>query len=161
MISVRSLVLPGLAGLLTFSFLGCGNGGPQYVGVSGVVTLNGKPYKGAVVNFQPSATPDNPNPGRGSYGHTDENGRFTLVVDDQVKGAVVGKHRVRIASLQDSTRTDFDPALGTPDGGELKARPKRLFDPIPPEWNEQSKKEFDVPPGGTGKANFDIVTKKK
>jgi hypothetical protein len=158
-ISVRQRVFPGLVGLLTLGLLGCGGSGPRYAGVSGVVTLDGKPYKGAVVNFQPSATPDNPNPGRGSYGHTDENGRFTLVVDDKVKGAVVGKHRVRIASLLDAAPPEVDPALGTPDGGDRKGRPKRPVDPIPPEWNESSTKEFDVPPGGTDQANFDIVTR--
>ena len=31
-------------------------------------------------------------------------------------------------------------------------------DPIPPEWNSQSTKEFTVPPGGTDQAKFDIVT---
>src|SRR5262249_31617808 len=99
--------------------------------------------------------------GRGSYGHTDANGRFTLVVDDKTKGAVVGKHRVRIATLRDTTGADFNPVLGTPDGGDRKSRPKPPADPIPPEWNEASTKEFDAPAGGPDQANFDIVTKKK
>ena len=37
---------------------------------------------------------------------------------------------------------------------------KAAADPIPPQWNYESKQEFDVPAGGTEKANFDIVTKK-
>jgi hypothetical protein len=139
--------------------LGCG-GGPQYVGVSGVVTLNGKPYRGAVVNFQPTGTPQNPYPGRGSYGHTDENGRFTLVVDDKIAGAVVGKHRVRIATARGTPSPGWDPALGTPDG-DPKGRPKPGIDPIPPEWNTSSTKEFEVPPRGTDQANFDIVSRKR
>ena len=49
-----------------------------------------------------------------------------------------------------------DPALGTPDGSA-----KVQIDPIPAEWNSSSTKEFDVPAGGTDKANFDIVGKKK
>ena len=158
MVSVRNSVFGGL-GLLAVTFLGCGEGGPRYVGVSGIVTLNGKPYKGAVVNFQPIGT-QNPNPGRGSYGHTDENGRFTLVLDDRIRGAVVGKHRVRIATVREASRPDWDPALGTPDG-DPKGRPKSEPDPIPPEWNTNSTKEFEVPSLGTGKANFDIVTKKR
>ena len=37
----------------------------------------------------------------------------------------------------------------------------RNVDPIPAEWNSVSKVEFDVPEGGTDKANFDIQTKRK
>jgi hypothetical protein len=156
MIFPRKLICPGLPGLLAFSFLGCGSGSP-YVRVSGVVTLNGKPYPGAVVNFQPMGTKENPYPGRGSYGHTNEHGRFTLVVDDRIAGAVVGKHRVRIATPR-AMPAGWDPALGTPDG-DPKFRPKPRMDPIPPEWNTNSTKEFEVPPGGTDQANFVIVSK--
>jgi hypothetical protein len=160
MIALRKLVFPCLVGAVSFSLPGCG-GAPRYVGVSGVVTLNGKPYKGAVVNFQPIGTPDNPYPGRGSYGHTDENGRFTLVMDDKTKGAVAGKHRVRIATMRESSGIDFDPALGTPDG-YARRKPKKLeIDPIPPEWNNDSTKEVEVPPGGTDTVNFDIVSKRR
>jgi hypothetical protein len=120
---------------------------------------NGKPYPRAIVSFQPIGTPDNPNPGRGSYGHADENGRFTLVVDDKTPGAVVGRHLVRIRTARESRDAGFDPALGTLDG-DPKARVKLDLDPIPQEWNGSSKKEFEVPPGGTDQANFDIVAKK-
>ena len=160
MVFLRKPVLTGLAGLLACGPLGCG-GGPRYVGVSGVVTLNGKPYQGAVVNFQPAGTPQDPYPGRGSYGHTDENGRFTLVVDDKITGAVVGKHRVRIATPRPTPSPGgWDPALGTPDG-DPRGRPKPGVDPIPPEWNTSSTKEFEVPPRGTDQANFDIVSRKR
>jgi hypothetical protein len=153
-IAVRNLVAGGLVGLLAVGPLGCGKGGPKYVRVSGVVKLNGSPYQGAVVNFQPIGATGSPYPGRGSYGHTDKDGRFTLVVDDKIKGAVVGKHRVRIATLRGSTPAGAYPG-GTPDGGE-RPRTKREVDPIPPEWNESSTKEFEVPPQGTDAANFDI-----
>src|SRR5260370_35958391 len=93
----------GWLGLFAFSCLGCGSGGPQYASVSGVVTLNGKPYSGAVVNFQPIGTPDSPYPGPGSYGHTDENGRFSLVVDDKLTDAGAGSNRVRVAPVRATT----------------------------------------------------------
>ena len=38
--------------------------------------------------------------------------------------------------------------------------PNKEVDPIPAEWNALSKVEFDVPPGGTDQANFDILTRK-
>jgi hypothetical protein len=66
----------------------------------------------------------------------------------------VGKHLVKI-----STRgpvMQFDPAVGSPDNAP--ANVKR--DLIPAAWNTLSDKEFEVPAGGTDKANFDIVTKK-
>jgi hypothetical protein len=142
--------------LLTFFMAlvaGC-NQGPKFVPVSGVVTLNGKPYDKAAVSFQPIGTPDNPNPGRGSSAYTDEKGRFSLFSDNN-DGAVVGKHLVRITT-RSGAQVEADPGRGSPDN----APANRSVDPIPLEWNWQSEKQFDVPPGGTDKANFDIVTKK-
>src|SRR5262245_62274910 len=138
-----------------------GCGGPKYVKVSGVVTLDGKPYKNAVVSFQPIGTADNPNPGRGSTGLTDENGRFTLVTDDGHKGAVVGTHRVRIQTKRDDPPAYFDPATGSADDPAPRGK-KPAVDPIPLEWySDRSTKEFDVPAGGTDKADFPIVTMKR
>lgn len=143
------------AGVLLAAAVGCGGGGPKYVKVSGVVTLDGKPYNKAVVSFQPIGDKDNPNPGRGSSAYTDENGRFVLVTDDDVQGAVVGKHRVRIMTKGNDVVGQSD--TGSPDG----APPPKNLDPIPPEWNALSDKEFVVPPEGTDKADFAIETKKK
>lgn len=133
---------------------GCGGSGPKYAPVSGVLTLDGKPYGDGVVVFLPKATAGNPNPGRSSAGETNDKGQFVLKTDELKNGAVVGKHLVKI-----STRgpvMQFDPAVGSPDNAP--ANVKR--DLIPAEWNTMSSKEFEVPPGGTDKANFDIVTKK-
>jgi len=149
---LRRLV-PFAAGLAC-AVMACGcNGGPRYVGVSGVVTLNGKPYKSGVISFQPVGTKDNPNPGRGSSGYTDENGRFTLKTDDGHDGAVVGKHRVRIMTKFASVSEIQD--------GDPKNPAKVPIEPIPPEWHATSTKEFDVPAAGTDQATFHIVTKKK
>jgi len=142
------------SGLLLF-IAGCGESGPRYAPVSGVVTLDGKPYGEAVISFQPKATSTNPNPGRGSAGETDSNGHFVLKTDDLKNGAVVGKHLIRVQTRGQVIQ--FDPATGSPDN----APPSNLKrDPIPAEWNTMSEKEFEVPPGGTDQANFDIVTKK-
>ena len=134
---------------------GC-SGGPTYVSVSGVVTLDDVPYGKAVVSFQPIGTADNPNPGRGASAYTDENGRFVLMTDDR-KGALVGRHQVRIMTRGN----DVVGQMPNSDTGSPDETPtKREVDPIPPEWNSLSDKEFEVPPGGTDKANFDIKTRK-
>jgi len=93
---------------------GCG-GGSNYARVSGVVTVDGKPYKNAVVAFQPVGGQGNTAPGRGSSAVTDENGRYTLTTDDGQTGAVVGKHKVRIQTKRDNPQAFFDPEVGSPD----------------------------------------------
>jgi hypothetical protein len=82
-----------------------------------------------------------------------------LKTDDLKNGAVVGKHQVRIWTRGPGVVSGYDASVGTPDGAGAPA-PKGKIDPIPPEWNSQSAKYFDVPAGGTKQANFDIVTKK-
>jgi hypothetical protein len=133
---------------------GCGGGGPKYAPVSGTVTLDGKPYGEAVVVFLPKATADNPNPGRSSAGETDAQGHFVLKTDELKNGAVIGTHRIKVQTRGEVVQVD--PSVGTADSFDPRAK----RDPIPAEWNTMSQKEFDVPPEGTDKANFDIVTKK-
>ena len=134
------------------AFLGCSSS--KYVPVSGVVKVDGKPYGKAAVSFQPKGTQDNPNPGRGSSAYTDENGRFVLFSDEN-EGAVVGKHLVRITTRANELK--YEEGVGSADD----ARVIRPAEPIPPEWNAESQKEFEVPPGGTDQANFDIESRKR
>jgi hypothetical protein len=140
---------------------GCG-GGLNYAKVSGVVYLDNKPQPGLYVTFQPMGTKDNPNPGRGSYGKTDENGRYTLMRQDGTPGAVVGKHRVRInAAPPDRGKSTSE--TGTPDGdpkaGRVKA-PKPSVS-IPARYGENSTLEFTVEKGGTDQADFRLDSDKK
>jgi hypothetical protein len=132
---------------------GCDKG-PKFVPVSGVISLDGKPYGQAAISFQPIGTPDNPNPGRGSSAYTDDNGKFVLISDEH-DGAVVGKHLVRITTR--GRKLEGDPEVGSADGAPVM----RPVEPIPAEWHSESQKEFEVPPGGTDKADFAITSKKK
>jgi hypothetical protein len=147
---MKKVFATGMA-LALAAVVGCG--GTKIVPVSGIVKLDGKPYKNAVVSFQPVGEKEAPNPGRGSSGLTDEAGRFSLIYDGEKPGALVGKHRVRIFTDADSPPP---PEAG---GIEGEGTGKQFLEPIPVEWHELSKKEFEVPPGGTDAANFDIQTK--
>lgn len=146
------LIVLALAALCVISS-GCQKG-PKFVPVSGVITLDGKPYGMAAISFQPIGTSENPNPGRGSSAYTDENGRYVLISDER-DGAVVGKHLIRITTR--ARKLEGDPEGGSPDGSPVL----RPVEPIPAEWHSESQKEFEVPPGGTDKADFAITSKKK
>jgi hypothetical protein len=129
-----------LAALLP-ALAGCGASG--VAPVAGRVTVNGKPLANATVTFAPVATPGNPEPGSGSYGHTDADGRYTLrLVDREAAGAVVGRHKVQVV-LRDDADTAAD-------------RPKSAVRQLPPKYNAKTALEFDVPAGGTAAADFDL-----
>jgi hypothetical protein len=149
MVRLRILSVGGLLAAL----VGCSSG-HAIAPVSGVIKLDGQPYGKAVVSFQPIGSPENPNPGRGSSAYTDENGRFVLMYDDGRKGAIVGRHRVRIMTRGNDVIV-VDPETGSED----EAPANQVIDPIPAEWNALSTKEFEVPPGGTDQANFDITSR--
>lgn len=126
---------------------GCGK--PQVVPVSGRVTLDGQALSGAHVSFQPIGSLDRPPAGSGSYGKTDADGRYTLrLIQPDRPGAVVGKHRVSISKRGGET------AEAQPDGG-IRVAP----DPVPARYNRDSTLEFEVPAGGTDRANFDLTSK--
>jgi hypothetical protein len=130
--------------LVAFALLcaGCGGGG-KLASVSGRVTLNGKPLENAAVMFQPVAEKTQ-DPGPGSTGVTDADGRYTLsVVGSNRKGAVVGKHMVRITMYEKDDSADDRP----------KPKSKRL----PPRYNRQTTLEFTVPSGGSDKADFPLT----
>jgi hypothetical protein len=148
---LRLLAVVALGAMLG-AVVGCGSGS-KYVPVSGVVRLNGKPYPNAAVMFQPVGGKDDPNPGRGSSGLTDENGRFVLKTPEGVNGAVVGTHQVKITTAEEGV-VGFDPATGSPDNTPTK---KGKIDPIPIDWRQMGKHTFDVPAGGTDQANFDLT----
>jgi hypothetical protein len=94
------------------------------------------------VNFQPMAA-GHENPGPGSHGKTDADGRYTLTVSINGKpGAVIGKHKVRISGLGGQSSKQSD-------AGVVPAR-----DPVPPWYNRDSILTFDVPPEGPAKADF-------
>jgi hypothetical protein len=141
---MRTRLPLGLAALLVL-VPGCGS---RFAAVSGKVTLNGQPLANATVSFQPVAPPGSKDPGPGSQAKTNEKGEFTLQTSTGQNGAVVGTHRVSIIAL--------DPQVGEGD-----ARPPRggwpLADKVPPRYNANTTLSFEVPSGGTDKADFALT----
>jgi hypothetical protein len=125
--------------------VGCGN--DQVAPVSGRITLDSQPLANAAVTFQPVRTEGKGNPGAGSGGFTDADGRYTLkVVGTEARGAVVGKHKVRISLVPPKTEPDDD-------------RQKK-FKQLPAKYSgKDTKLEFDVLAGGTDAANFALTSK--
>lgn len=148
------LLLLGVALVLS----GCGHKA-KVVSVSGIVTLDGMPLANADVQFQPMATEGNSNPGYGSHGKTDDQGRFSLTIssqESQAPGAVAGMHKVSISS-GNNDKVAYDPRIGSPDGATPKNKPP--VEKVPNNYNSQSTLTFEVPLEGTDKANFDLKSR--
>ena len=148
------------AGILLLS-AGCGDG--QLVApVSGTVTLDGNPLAGATITTQPIAASGN-NPGSGSFGTTDEQGRFELeLVKPAVKGAIIGEHRVMIS--QASAKESSTVVVKGEDGVEFHTDDPNAHragvgtSKWPTRFTDGSL-HLTVPPEGKQDANFDLTLK--
>jgi hypothetical protein len=130
-------------------FGGCGSQG--LVTVSGIVTMDDKPLTGASVIFQPINAAGGADAAWGeAYGKTDSGGRYSLyqVLNDK-PGAGPGKYRVTIVSGTAPIPDPLSDALPPPG----------TIEPIPARYNSQSELSFDVPAGGTEKADFQLKSK--
>ena len=85
----------GLAiSLVTLIMLvGCSDGRPTRVPVSGKVLIDGKPLTQGIVQFVPEGA-------RPAAGKLDQDGRFVLTCYDGDDGVVVGTHRVMISAKE-------------------------------------------------------------
>jgi hypothetical protein len=111
--------------------------------VQGRVRLDGRPLPNATVQFVPVTGAGDQVPRPSSVGTTDEEGRYSLVLDNRSKtpGAVVGKHKVIIL-------------LGArPAAGETQPT---FHQQLPARYNRKTELECDVPQSGRDDANFDL-----
>jgi len=140
-----------LAALVVLS--GCSKGPYEVAPVSGRVTLDGQPAGNVAVMFQPVGGEKNMNPGPGSYGITDAEGRYTLkLIGKETRGAVVGKHKVRIENYT-------EPGDSSDDRPRKAAKPAN---PIPNKYNRgEAILEFEVTANGTDQADFPLSSSKK
>lgn len=136
---------------LLMSCLGCGGGGHDIAEVSGTVTFDDKPLSNATVFFMPMSQ-GTQDAGPSSTGKTDQKGRFTLTTADERKGAVVGKHRVMITTVEDRS--------GSGEGVDAdNVYAEDNVEKLPARYNSASTLEFEVPSEGTDSANFDLISK--
>jgi hypothetical protein len=135
---MRARLLLGFALVLG---LGCGSG--KFAPVSGTVTMNGKPLAGALVIFSPIAREGSIDAGPGSSGKTNDKGEYTLTSDTGGTGAFVGKHRVSVSLMNPGTGESDD-----------RRRPGQLVNQVPVRYNGKTELTYEVPAGGTDKADF-------
>jgi hypothetical protein len=141
-------------GLMLIALNGCDSVGGNYVPVSGIVTMNGQPLANVQVTFQPMSTGKGGDAGGvGSFAMTDAQGRYTLEASTPTprKGAYVGKHKVRIATPPNKLQ-------GNSDSDAAHGSSAAMKDPIPARYNTETTLEFEVPKGGTDKADFALTT---
>jgi len=111
------------------------------IGVSGTVTLDGKPLVGAKVSF---VSQDK----RSAIGTTDASGRYALMYDSKRAGVTPGPKVVRITQADvegESSNAD------APTSGEGAVK-----EPIPARYNRNSELKADVSPSNK---TFDFALK--
>lgn len=118
--------------ILVVSAWGCGgNDGPKLATVRGQVKLGGKPLTQAAVLFVPEE-------GRSSTGVTDKDGKYELGYARDRKGAVLGKHQVRIGTYL-----------------RANADGKTVPETVPARYNVHSELSRDVK-SGKNEINFEL-----
>ena len=133
---------------------GCSSGdGIQKADVSGVVTLDGKPFADVDVNFLNKET------GFAGYGKTNSEGKFQLV-----QGAAVGTNAVFFSKIKTDGSYDPDPESGM-DAGQLEAagfadtEVADLGEQVPSNYTaENSKLTFEVGASGATDADFKLLS---
>jgi hypothetical protein len=140
--------------LFAFLAAGCGGGQYSFAPVEGKVTLNDQPVSGASVEFQPVGGKGSSEPGPGSIGLTDAQGKFKLhsQLDLDQAGAVVGKHRVRIYVYPPATSGVERDADASP----KPKKPAKGVVTIPDRYGGKSDVTFEVPAGGKLDVHFDL-----
>ena len=107
--------------------------GPAVAPVEGVVTRDGEPIFGVMVEFQPDK-------GAPSYGYTDKDGRYELFYQTDRKGALLGKHTVSITTPNEVTDPETVMTINVPET-------------IPVQYNDESEMYYEVV---RGKNKYDV-----
>jgi hypothetical protein len=140
---------------------GCGGTKSGMAPVSGQVKLDGQPLEGAQIMFTPSAPQSgSKDASTQSAGVTDKDGKFSLISFDAGEGALVGKHTVSISKSTGTTADGkaIDPNLASV-AADMASSAVAAAGLVPAKYNQNTILTFDVPAGGTDKADFDLMSK--
>jgi hypothetical protein len=140
--TLRMTLRSGAYALICVALAGCSNRRSDLAEVSGVVTLDDKALPRATVVFQPDSA------GPASYGLTDEQGRYKMMYDTAISGAVVGNHTVKISTFQEKNN-DVKPPL--------PAAPEVL----PAQYNIRSELRAVVKPSTSNQIDFPLTSRPK
>jgi len=122
---------------------GCGSSdAPVVATVKGKVTRKGQPLGGVSIQYLPQDIPEGA-PRTSSYATTRDDGSYELILNRNLMGAMVGKHKVRI---------DADEPV------DEAGKPNPLAVVIPKQYSRESTLEVVVPEDGLngGAADFDL-----
>jgi hypothetical protein len=119
--------------------------------------MDGKPLPKVMVTFAPIGTKENTAPGPTAAGPTNAEGRYSLKIMPHKPGAVVGACRIYITTeFDDRIGGSEDKYDGAPGPGPARRVPK---EPIPAKYNSKTELTYEVPAGGTDRADFDLKSK--
>jgi len=133
--NIQKLLTPAPLAIVcsTLLFVGCGPSSGVGIGeVTGTVTLDERPLAGAMITFVPM---DNV---KESYGYTNEDGHYELVYKQDIKGAYIGQHHIRIETVSE----------------------EEPVEKLPVRYNRQTELT-EVVESGVNKIDFDLTSKPK
>ncbi len=141
--------------ILPVLWAGCGQGdGAAFAPVSGIVTVDGQPMAGVIVTFEPQTTHVRADQRAASVGVTDADGIYVLKAGgDQINGALIGKHRVRLALSEPKLKDELDPTYDV----QEEAKKLQGFKQLPKRYNAETELTFEVPADGTEEADFEVT----
>lgn len=117
------------------------------VPVSGVITSQGKPLKGAVVTFMPTS-------GAASNGETDDDGKYELSTYSR-KGALIGTMKVAISYL--ASKEGEPQGIGPRSAMAQSAAMLSSTERLPPEYADLGRTKLSATVGAQGGTfNFDV-----
>jgi hypothetical protein len=148
----NGMIVAGAALILVSTF-GC-NYGPSEVDysqlglveISGIVTLDGEPLEGAGIFFH-----DRPNR-RYSYGVTDSEGRYQLMLDTRQSGVMPGEKEVEITSAKNPAA---DPSADIGEGLDDEGSAGPGNEVVPAKYNTNTTLKYNVTVSDDS-VNFDL-----
>ncbi len=150
-------------GFYALVLIGCGYGPsqPDYaslglVQISGKVTLDGRPLPGAAVYFH-----DRPNR-RYSFGVTDTEGRYSLMLDSRMAGVMPGSKEIEITTLKNPAASPVDsPGEAGSEGddeGDEDAPATGRQEQVPSRYNTQTTLTYEVTTSNSA-VDFELTTR--